>query len=66
MKKIKLNNINEEIFYEKLSNGLDVYLYKKENCTNNYVTFTTKFGSIYDEFVPQNKKQMKERSKKPK
>lgn len=59
MKKIKLNNINEEIFYEKLSNGLDVYLYKKENCTNNYVTFTTKFGSIYDEFVPQNKKQMK-------
>ncbi len=59
MKKIKLNNINEEIFYEKLSNGLDVYLYKKENCTNNYVTFTTKFGSIYDEFVPQNEKQMK-------
>lgn len=58
MKKIKLNNIDEEIYYEKLDNGLDVYLYTKEGCTNNYVTFTTKFGSIYDEFVPigENKK----------
>ena len=52
MKKIKLNNIGEEICYEKLENGLDVYLYNKEGCTNNYVTFTTKFGSIYNEFVP--------------
>lgn len=58
MKKIKLNNTNEEIVYEKLENGLDVYLYNKENCTNNYVTFTTKFGSIYNEFVPINKKEM--------
>lgn len=52
MKKIKLNNIDEEIYYEKLENGLDVYLYNKEDCTNNYVTFTTKFGSIYNEFIP--------------
>lgn len=52
MEKIKLNNIDEEIYYEKLDNGLDVYLYNKEGCTNNYVTFTTKFGSIYNEFVP--------------
>lgn len=52
MKRIKLNNIDEEIGYEKLENGLDVYLYNKEGCTNNYVTFTTKFGSIYNEFVP--------------
>ena len=52
MKKIKINNIDEEIYYKKLENGLDVYLYTKEGCTNNYVTFTTKFGSIYNEFVP--------------
>ena len=45
MKKIKLNGINEEIIYEKLPNGLDVYLYNKEGITNNYVTFTTKFGT---------------------
>lgn len=58
MKKIKLNNINEEIYYEKLENGLDVYLYTKEGCTNNYVTFTTKFGSIYNEFVPIGESEM--------
>ena len=52
MKKIKLNHTGEEISYEKLENGLDVYLYNKEGCTNNYVTFTTKFGSIYNEFTP--------------
>lgn len=52
MKKIKLNHIDEYVYYEKLENGLEVYLYNKEGCTNNHVTFTTKFGSIYNEFVP--------------
>ena len=56
MKKIKLSGIDEEIIYEKLPNGLDVYLYNKEGITNNYVTFTTKFGSIYNEFIPINEK----------
>ena len=52
MKKINLKGINETIYYEKLENGLDVYLYPKKDIYNNYVTFTTKFGSIYNEFVP--------------
>ena len=34
MKKIKLNGIDEEIIYEKLSNGLEVYLYNKEGITS--------------------------------
>ena len=58
MKKINLNQIGEEIIYEKLDNGLDVYLYNKKDCTNNYVTFTTKFGSIYNEFIPIDKNKM--------
>jgi predicted Zn-dependent peptidase len=58
MKKIKLNNMDEVIYYEKLSNGLDIYLYNKEEVTNNYVTFTTKFGSIYNEFIPFEKNKM--------
>lgn len=59
MKKIKLESIGEEVTYEKLKNGLDVYLFHKEGCTNNYVTFTTKFGSIYSEFVPIGESKMK-------
>lgn len=59
MEQIKLNHIGESVYYKKLDNGLDVYLYSKENCTNNYVTFTTKFGSIYNEFVPISETKMK-------
>ena len=58
MKKINLKGIDEVIYYKKLDNGLDVYLYNKEGCTNNYVTFTTKFGSIYNEFTPIGKNKM--------
>ena len=50
MKKITINKINEDIYYEKLDNGLEVYLYTNNNIHNNYVTFTTKYGSIYNEF----------------
>ena len=58
MKTIKLNKIDETIYYEKLKNGLDIYLYPKKDISNNYVTFTTKFGSIYNEFVPIDKDKM--------
>ena len=59
MKKITINNINEDIYYEKLDNGLDVYLYVNNNMHNNYVTFTTKYGSIYNEFEDNNGKMIK-------
>ena len=52
MKKINIKQINETIYYEKLKNGLDIYLYPKKDYHNNYVTFTTKFGSVNHEFVP--------------
>lgn len=52
MKKIKINNLDEEVYYEKLNNGLEVYLLSKDTFRSNYVTFTTKYGSVYNEFVP--------------
>lgn len=52
MEKIKIKDIDEYIYHEKLDNGLDVYLYNKDGVYNNYVTFTTKYGSIYNEFTP--------------
>ena len=58
MKVINLENSNEKVYYEKLDNGLDIYMYNKENYHNNYVTFTTKFGSIYNEFIPIDNKKM--------
>lgn len=58
MEKINIKGLNEDIYYEKLSNGLEVFLYTNPNIHNNYVTFTTKYGSIYNEFVPLNSKKM--------
>lgn len=51
MNKIVIEKINEEIYSEKLDNGLMVYLYVNPNIHNNYVTFTTKYGSVYNEFL---------------
>ena len=59
MKKITINKINEDIYYEKLDNGLDVYLYVNNNIQNNYVTFTTKYGSVYNEFEDENGRMIK-------
>ncbi len=52
MKKIRIEDIEEDVYYEKLDNGLEVFLYSKDDVYGNYVTFTTKYGSIYNEFVP--------------
>ena len=58
MKKIKIKGIEEVVYYEKLDNGLEVYLYTKENVHMNYVTFTTRYGSVYNEFIPINSDKM--------
>ena len=50
MKKITINHVNEDIYFETLDNGLRVYLYVNNNMHNNYVTFTTNYGSINNEF----------------
>lgn len=52
MKKIKINKLDEEVYFEKLDNGLEVYLFNKESFKSSYVTFTTKYGSVYNEFIP--------------
>ena len=58
MKTINIKDSNEKVFYEKLENGLEVYLYNKDDFNNNYITFTTKFGSINNEFIPIDKDKM--------
>lgn len=50
MKKIKIQGVNETVLYERMSNGLEVFLLPNENVKNFYMTFNTKFGSIHTEF----------------
>lgn len=51
MKKIKIKKLEEDVYYEKMPNGLEVFLYTKDDVYTNYVTFTTKYGSVYNDFI---------------
>ena len=55
MKKIEFTQIQEEIFHEKLENGLEVFILPKKGFNKTYATFTTKYGSIDNHFVPLDK-----------
>ena len=50
MKKTTINNLDLVLFYEKLNNGLEIYIVPKNNSNNTYVTFTTKYGSNNNNF----------------
>ncbi|MBE6153733.1 MAG: insulinase family protein [Firmicutes bacterium] len=52
MKEINIDIVNEKLFYEKLDNGLEIYMVPNKKVKNIYATFTTRYGSIHDEFIP--------------
>lgn len=55
MEKISFEQLQETLYYEKLPNGLDVYILPKKGFNKTYATFTTKYGSIDNHFVPLGK-----------
>ncbi|NCU16466.1 EF-P 5-aminopentanol modification-associated protein YfmH [Pallidibacillus pasinlerensis] len=52
MEKIEFKQLGEELYYEKLDNGLDVYCLPKKGFNKTFITFTTKYGSVDNHFVP--------------
>lgn len=50
MKKIKYEGIDETVYYEKLPNGLEVYMYPSQTAKNYYLAYNVKFGSVDVEF----------------
>jgi len=52
MKTIEFKQLDEILYYEKLDNGLDVYILPKKGFSKTFVTFTTKYGSVDRTFVP--------------
>jgi len=59
MERIYYDQLQEELFYEKMDNGLDVYILPKKGFNKTYATFTTKYGSIDNHFVPLGQTEMK-------
>ncbi|MDQ0214221.1 putative Zn-dependent peptidase [Oikeobacillus pervagus] len=55
MEKIVFDQLQEELYYEKMTNGLDVYILPKKGFNKTYATFTTKYGSVDNQFIPLNK-----------
>ncbi|WP_456271485.1 EF-P 5-aminopentanol modification-associated protein YfmH [Bacillus sp. AK031] len=53
MEKITFDQLQEELYYEKMNNGLQVYVLPKKGFNKTYATFTTKYGSIDNHFVPK-------------
>ena len=45
MIKETFEKVDENIFYEKLNNGIDVYLYKTDKTKNFYITISVKYGA---------------------
>lgn len=52
MEKIVFDQLQETLYYEQLPNGLDVYMLPKQGFQKTYATFTTRFGSIDNDFRP--------------
>ncbi|MCL1951001.1 MAG: insulinase family protein [Turicibacter sp.] len=59
MQEKKHPNIKETIYFEELDNGLHVYFINKPGFNKTYATFTTKYGSIDNEFSPIGQAAMK-------
>jgi predicted Zn-dependent peptidase len=55
MEKITFDQLQEELFHEKLPNGLNVYILPKKGFNKTYATFTTKYGSVDNCFMPLEK-----------
>lgn len=50
MKKINYKDAGESVYYEKLANGLEVFMYPKSTAKNFYLAYNVKFGSVDTEF----------------
>ncbi|WP_453996826.1 EF-P 5-aminopentanol modification-associated protein YfmH [Bacillus nitroreducens] len=55
MEKISFDQLQEDLFHEKLQNGLNVYILPKKGFNKTYATFTTNYGSVDNQFIPLGK-----------
>jgi predicted Zn-dependent peptidase len=55
MEKINFEQLQEELYHEKMPNGLNVYILPKKGFNKTFATFTTKYGSVDNTFVPLGK-----------
>lgn len=52
MREIVFDQLQETLYYERLPNGLDVFLLPKNGFRKTYATLTTRYGSVDNDFQP--------------
>lgn len=57
MHKVEFEQLDETLYHEKLENGLEVFILPKKGFSKTFATFTTKYGSIDNHFVPRGEKE---------
>lgn len=57
MKEIKLAGLDQSIYFEKLENGLEVYMIPYTNKTNYSMHYVAKYGSVNRTFYPIGEKE---------
>lgn len=55
MKKIKLENTDETLYYDKLDCGLEIFMIPNKKINKFYLTLNTRFGSVNTKFKYDNK-----------
>ncbi len=58
MKSIFFDQLKETLYHETLDNGLQVYVLPKKGFNKTFATFTTRYGSIDNTFIPLNDTEM--------
>lgn len=58
MREIIYEQIDEALYETTLTNGLKLFLIPKKGFQKTYVTLTTRYGSLHNQFVPFNETQM--------
>ena len=59
MKKFEYKDMDVSLYYEKMANGLEVYVIPDYNIKSNYAFFSTKYGNRINEFIPINENKFK-------
>ncbi|TDM11870.1 EF-P 5-aminopentanol modification-associated protein YfmH [Macrococcus lamae] len=58
MNKLVYQQIDESLFETTLTNGLKLFVIPKKGFQKTYVTLTTRYGSLHNQFVPFNSSKM--------
>ncbi len=59
MKQIEIKKTGDMLYYETLENGLQIFMFPKNDVNTTLVSFNVKYGAIHNEFIPIDEKQMR-------